>query len=293
MTIETAGVGTVTAPRFPARQADRAPTARLLRAELVWVFKRPRTWIALTLLALVPIVIAIGVRVAGGANGGNGPGGLVSQLVGNGLALPVIGLTFTLALLLPLVGAMWAGDALAGEAAHGTLRGLLIAPVGRIRLLMIKAFGVATAILAASVLIAAVGMITGLILIGSHGMITISGTTVTFGDALLRVAIATGWVAVQVWAVAAIALAVSAFTEHPMVVMAATIAGAVVAGVLSAIPALNWLQPYLLPNAWTALTDVLRDPMPTDGLVHGLAEAGCYLLIGLSVALAKVATKDG
>jgi ABC-2 type transport system permease protein len=290
------GVGTVTVPRFPARQASRAPLGRLLRAELGWVFRRPRTWIALTLLGLVPIVIAIGVRVASGpsSDGGNGgTGGLVGQIVGNGLALPVIALTFTMALLLPLVGAMWSGDALAGEAAHGTLRGLLIAPVARTRLLMIKAFGVASAILVACVLIAAVGMVTGLILIGSHGMITMSGTTVTFGSALGRVAIATGWVAVQVWAVAAIALAVSAFTEHPMVVMAAIVASAIVAGVLSAIPALDWLQPYLLPNAWTSLTDVLRDPMPTDGLLHGLAEAGCYLVIGLSVALAKVSTKDG
>jgi ABC-2 type transport system permease protein len=124
-------------------------------------------------------------------------------------------------------------------------------------------------------------------------LLTLSGTTLSFGDALARVAIAAGWVAVQVWAVCAVALAVSACTEHPMVVMAATLAGAVVFGVLASIPALDWLQPYLLTNSWTSLTDVLRDPMPTGGLLHGLAEAGCYALIGWSLALARVVTKDG
>jgi ABC-2 type transport system permease protein len=188
---------------------------------------------------------------------------------------------------------MWSADALAGESSNGTLRALLVAPVGRVRLLVVKSFGVAVAVLTACVLISAVGMITGLIVIGSHGMITLSGTTLSFGAALGRVAIATGWVAVEVWAVCAVALAVSACTEHPMVVMAATLAGAIVFGVLSSIPSLSWLQPYLLTNSWASLADVLRDPMPTSGLVHGILEAACYGVIGWSFALARLVTKDG
>ena len=271
---------------------SQAPLWRMLKSEVTWIFRRPRTWIALGLLALVPVVIAIGIKVSGGPQGPR-VGGLMTDLVGNGLVLPVAALTITLALLLPLVGAMWAADALAGEASAGTLRGLLIAPVSRMRVLGIKAFGVATAILAACVLIAVVGLITGLVLVGSQGMITVSGTTLPFGAALGRVAIATLWVTFQVWAVAAIALAVSACTEHPLVVMAATVSGAIVFGVLSSIPALDWLQPYLLTNQWGALVDVLRDPMPTAGLWHGIAEAACYLVIGLSLTLARVTTKDG
>ena len=51
-------------------------------------------------------------------------------------------MVLALALLLPLAVAMAAADAIAGEAAHGTLRGLLLAPVGRLRLVGMKAFGV-------------------------------------------------------------------------------------------------------------------------------------------------------
>jgi ABC-2 type transport system permease protein len=283
---------TLATPAVPAtRSASTAPLGRLVWSELTWVFKRPRTWIALILLALVPVVIAIGTRIGG--SGGRGGPGLIGDLVGNGFVLPIVALTITLTLLLPLVGAMWSADALAGESAHSTLRYLLVAPVSRVRLLVVKSFGVATAVLTACVLIAVVGMVIGYVVLGSHQLLTLSGTELTFGQALARVAIAVGWVTVQVWAVCAVALAVSACTEHPMVVMAATLAGAVVFGVLASIPALNWLQPYLLTTSWASLVDVLRDPMPTGGLLHGLAVAGCYALIGWSLALARVVTKDG
>jgi ABC-2 type transport system permease protein len=282
---------TMNAPVY--RTATTAPLGRLVWSELTWVFKRPRTWIALLLLGLVPVVIAIGIRVGGDSPRGGGGAGLIGNLVGNGLVLPVAALTITLAVLLPLVGAMWSADALAGEASHSTLRYLMVAPVSRVRLLVVKSFGVATAVLAACVLIAVVGMITGYLVLGSHDLLTLSGTTLSFGQALGRIALAVGWVAVQVWAVCAIALAVSACTEHPMVVMASTLAGAVVLGVLSSIPSLDWLQPYLLTNSWQSLVDVLRDPMPTGGLLHGLAEAGCYGLIGWSLALARMVTRDG
>jgi ABC-2 type transport system permease protein len=277
----------------PELRADKAPLGRLLRAELSWVFHRPRTVIALILLALVPIVIAIGIQLGGGPRGGPGGGSIYSTVIGNGFVLPVVALTASLTLLLPLITAMWSADAIAGEAANGTLRGLLIAPISRSRLLAVKAFGVAVAVLAACVLIVVVGAVTGLIVVGAPGMITLSGTTLSSGAAIGRLAIAAGWVAIQVWAVGAIALAISTCTEHPLVVMAATIAGAIVFGVLSAIPSLSFLQPYLLTNSWTSLVDVLRDPMPLSGLLHGLAEAACYLVIGLSVALARMVTRDG
>ncbi|HJP74202.1 MAG TPA: ABC transporter permease [Pseudonocardiaceae bacterium] len=283
---------TMALPASVELRANKAPLSRLLRAEVVWVFRRPRTWISLILLALVPVVIAIGIEIGGGPRGAGG-GSIFTAIVGNGFVLPVAALAANLSLLLPLVAAMWSADAIAGESSHGTLRGLLIAPISRVRLLGVKAFGVAVAVLAACLLITLVGTVTGLIVVGSQGMLTLSGTTLTTGAAIGRLAIAAGWVSVQVWAVGAIALAISTWTEHPLVVLAATIAGAIVFGVVSAIPALDFLQPYLLTNSWTSLADVLRDPMPTDGLIHGMAEAGCYLVIGLSVALARMVGRDG
>ena len=274
----------------------RAPLGRLLASELRWILRRPRTIIAIVLLSLVPVLIGVGTVIAGNAGvgpGGAGPGALFTILIGNGFVLPVLSLTLLLAMLLPLLGAMSAADALAGESNHGTLRGLLVAPVSRARLLGVKAFGVAAVVFIATLSVAVVGLLTGVVLVGTDGLITMSGNTLSFGDALARIGISVLWVSFQVWAVAAIALAVSAFTEHPLVVMAATLAGALVFAILTVIPQLEWIQPYLITTGWVSLTDVLRDPMPWDGLIDSTLKAACYLVIGLSVAYARLSTKDG
>jgi ABC-2 type transport system permease protein len=227
----------------------KAPVLRLLRSELRWIFRRPRTLILLGLLALYPI--------------------------------------------LPLGTTIAAADALAGESANGTMRGLLLAPVSRTRLLAVKAFGVAVVSLTATVMTALIAFITGLIIAGTGTLVTISGTTLPVGEALTRVLIATMWVVVQMWAIGAIALAVSAATEHPLIVMASVIGGLFVFGLLSNIPVLDWLQPFLITDSWESIVDVLREPMPWDGLLTGFLRAVCYIVIGYSLALAKMVTKDG
>ncbi|MEU4444713.1 ABC transporter permease [Actinosynnema sp. NPDC050801] len=271
--------------------ATRAPLGRQLRSELRWIVRRPRTVIGLASLCLVPILAGIGLWFATDGDGPAGPG-LAAIIAGNGLVLPVFTLFLALPLLLPLVGAIWAADGLAGEAQHGTLRGLMISPVGRLRLLGIKAFGVATMTLLAVTLIAFVGAITGAVLFGGEGMLTLSGSTLSFGAALGRIVLTILLVTVQVWGVAAIAMAISACTEHPLVVMAATMAGVIVFAVLGVFSALDWLHPYLITSAWNGLIDVMRDPLPTEELWRSTALAGCYVVIGLSLAAMRLATKD-
>ncbi len=275
----------------------KAPVSRLLRSEIRWIFRRPRTLILLGLLALYPIAFGIGTQVvdspvrAGGGNGGDQS--IIAAIAGNGLILPTIVLSTTMVFFLPLGTTIAAADALAGEASHGTLRGLLLAPVSRTRLLAIKAFGVAVVSAAATIMTSAIAVITGLIIAGPDGLVTISGSTLSLGDGLGRVLLGTGWVIVQMWAVGAIALAVSSATEHPLIVMASVIGGLFVFGLLSNIPVLDWLKPFLITESWDSIVDILRDPMPWDGLVTGLLRAVCYISIGYSLALARMVTKDG
>lgn len=288
---------TITATVPLGRVRTHAPLGRLLRSELRLVLRRPRTLIALGLLILVPVIAGIGIAVAAGnpENSANaeGPGALAAILDGNGLVLPVFVLFMSMQLLLPMVGAMWSADALAGEASTGALRNLLVAPVGRARLLAVKAFGVTAAVLIGIVLMTLSAIISGLLLLGGSGMLTMSGTTLTFWPALGRILIAAGLVAIQVLAVAAVALAISSITEHPLIVMAVTLGGIIIFGVLNAISALSWLHPYLITQSWIGMVDVMRDPMPTDNLTEGIIRAACYMLIGYSLAFARMLTKDG
>ncbi len=285
---------TTAALPLPAVQdAPRSvPLGRLLGAELRWVLRRPRTLVMLGVFALVPVLISIGVAVAD-TEDGPGPG-LIGAVAGNGLVLPVVAITVALALLLPLAVAMAAADALAGEAAHGTLRGLLVAPVGRLRLVGMKAFGVLVVATLAVLALAVMGVIAGLVVVGgAEGqLVTLSGTTLGLGEALGRVALVVVWTIGQLAAVGAVALAVSALTEHPLVVLASVLGGLIVFGVLSAIPALDWLQPYLLTTGWTAGADVLRDPMPLDGLAESTLRALCYLALGAGLTVHRMLRRD-
>jgi ABC-2 type transport system permease protein len=289
----------MTAAALPvARTVTRtkAPIVRLLRAELRFMLRRPRTMIALGLAAVVPVIAGIGVALAS-TSAPNGPdqaiAGIAAIVADNGLILPVFVLLLSMTMLLPLVGTMWSADAIAGEAAAGGLRNLLLAPVGRPRLLAVKAFGVATLCLLAVTIMSVVGVISGMVILGGDGMLTVSGSTLPFGQSLGRIALLTLLATVQVWAVAAIALAISACTDHPLVVLSVTLGGVIVFSVLGAISSLDWLHPVLITTGWPELADVVRDPMPTDALTDGVLRAACYIVIGYSLALARLATRDG
>lgn len=285
----------MTSTMVSAPRAAHAGLFRLYRAELRWIFRRPRTQVVLGLLAAVPVVIGIGLTIgrATGNGPGNGGDSLLTSAAGNALVLPIAALTLALNLLLPLTSAMSAGDALSGELAHGTLRGWLLAPVSRGRLLAVKALGVATFVFTSVLLMAVMGVVTGLAMNGTGGLFTLSGTTLSFPRALGTIALAVVWVSVQLWAIAAVALAISACTEHPMLVVVSVLAGTIVSSVLLLLSAVDWLHPFLLPKSWDSMLDVLRDPIPTSGLIEGLVRAVCYIAIGLSLAYARLSTRDG
>lgn len=279
------GVGQPAAPE----PRSRAPLGRLLASELRWVLLRPRTLAMFGVFALIPVLIAIGVAV-----GDRSAPGLIGAIAGNGLVLPVIAMITSLALLLPLAVAMAAADAIAGESAHGTLRGLLLAPVSRLRLVGMKAFGVLVVATLATLAIAVVGVLAGLVVVGTADgqLVTLSGSTLSWGAALGRVALVAAWTVGQLAAVGAVALAISAVTEHPLVVLASVLGGLIVFGVLGAIPALDWLQPYLLTSGWRAGADALRDPLPWDGMRESTLRAGCYLLLGGGLTTARMLRRD-
>lgn len=275
--------------------ADPAPVpvSRLLAAELRWVLRRPRTLVMFGLFALVPVLIAVGVVVADGGDGSGGRG-LIGSVAGNGLVLPIAAMTVSLVLLLPLAVAVAAADAIAGEVAHGTLRGLLLSPVGRLRLVGMKAFGVLVVAAVATSVLAVVGVLAGIVVVGGADgqMVTLSGTTVGLGEALGRVGLVALWTVGQLAAVGAVALAVSSFTEHPLVVLASVLGGLIVSGVLGGIPALEGLAPYLLTTGWSSAADALRDPLPLDALGSSSLVALVHLLAGAAVLVARMSRRD-
>ena len=104
-------------------------STRFLRSELKIIFGRRRNLAGLAVLAVVPVIIAIAVKVSS-ADGDVGGPDFVQAITGNGLFVAFAALTAELPLFLPLAVATIAGDAVAGEANIGTLRYLLDHPGG-------------------------------------------------------------------------------------------------------------------------------------------------------------------
>ena len=115
---------------------------RLIQTELSKQVRRPRTWVALGFLVIVPVIITVALKLNPPDLGGDeGRGGqfffLATQ---SGLFLPVAALRVMSAFFLVVVICMFAGDAVASEAGWGNLRYLLARPVSRGRLLTAKLF---------------------------------------------------------------------------------------------------------------------------------------------------------
>src|SRR5439155_16302803 len=133
----------------------------MIAIEIRKLFRRPRTWLTIVLLNALPTVVAILLAIThAGPRPGQGPA-FLSAVLQNGSLFAVAALAIVLPLFLPVAVAVIAGDAVAGEAQTGTLRYLLIRPVGRTRLLIAKLVATFTFVAVAVVLVAGIGYIVG------------------------------------------------------------------------------------------------------------------------------------
>jgi ABC-2 type transport system permease protein len=266
---------------------------RLLGSELRLMFRRWRNLALLAVLVVLPIVLGIGLRVSTPNGGGGGPAAsFFAQLAGNGVFLSFLALTILLTLVLPLVIAVVAGDSVAGEAGLGTLRYLLTVPAGRTRLLSVKYAAVVVFGLAACLLVSAVSLIMGVILFPIGPVTLLSGTTVSLADGLLRLLWVTLYVAAGMAALAAIGLAISTLTEHPIGAIAALLVLAVASEVADNVAQFAVIHPYLPTHFWLSFDSLLRAPVDTGTLMHGLLSFAVYIVIFCSIAWARFTSAD-
>jgi ABC-2 type transport system permease protein len=289
--VTPAGSDTVTAAAGPVRVTSRRPSTRFLRSELRLIFGRRRNQAGLLVLAVVPVIIAIAVKVSAPGPRGDGPA-FFGAITGNGLFVPLAALTIEMTLFLPLAVAVISGDSIAGEANLGTLRYLLAVPVGRTRMLAVKYTAIAIFALLATALVTAVGIVIGVALFHGGSMTLLSGAQVGFGDGLLRVAGAMLYLSVQFAALGAIGLFLSTLTEQPIAAMVALVVLTVGMFILDSIPQLSWLGPWLLTHRWSDFGDLLRAPVAWGHLGHGVLAAACYAVVFWLSAWARFAGKD-
>ena len=169
--------------------------ASVVTTELDKQFRRPRTFTAIGLVALIPIIITIALS----ANPPDpGDGGYLLQLASqSGLFIPAVALRFTSEFWLVIVAAIFGGEAIAGEAQWGNLRYLLMRPIARGRLFTGKLVVAFASALAAVVAVVLVGLVAGGIAFGLEPIEFPFGffETLSAGDVLLRLGFAVLFVA--------------------------------------------------------------------------------------------------
>ncbi|MFE5404311.1 ABC transporter permease [Streptomyces sp. NPDC056580] len=271
-------------------------TFGLLRSELVTTLRRWRTLALLAVLAAVPVLVGIAVRIEtrGGSRAGGGGDGpaFMAQITNNGLFLVFTALAATLPFFLPMAVGVVAGDAIAGEAGAGTLRYLLVAPAGRTRLLLVKYATVMAFCLLATLVVAVSALAVGALLFPLGDLTTISGTSITFAEGLGRALLIALAVAASLVGIAALGLFVSTLTNSGIAAMATTVGLLITVQILDQIPQLHALRPYFFSHYWLSFADLMRDPVYWDDLVRNLVLQALYAAVFGSAAWARFTTKD-
>lgn len=276
----------------PPATGRRSSGWRFMASELSVLFRRRRTWALLLALAAIPILIALAVRLSSSRPPpGRGPA-FLDQISQNGLFVAVVALIVAIPLFLPLTVGVVAGDTVAGEASTGTLRYLLMAPVARARLLVVKYAAAVVFCLVAVFTVALTGTLIGALLFPVGPVTLLSGTTIGVGEALLRTSLVCLYVTVSLMGLCAVGLFMSALTDVPVGAMAATVVASVVSQVIGQLPQLDWLHPWLLSQYWLGFADLLRDPIVWSSFgANALLQAGYVLVFG-ALAYGRFTTKD-
>ena len=266
----------------------------MIRVELSKLLRRPRTWVVIGLIDALPTLVAILLALTDiGPRPGAGPV-FLSAVLSNGALFPAAALAIVLPLFLPVSVAVIAGDSVAGEAQAGTLRYLLVRPVGRTRLLVAKLVASLVFVLLAVVVVAVTAYVVGTNLFGSDpvGTVTVSGTSLTPRQAVFRTLIAMLYVAFSMMGVAAMALFLSTVTDSPLAAALGALAFLIGSSILLTLEAAQALQPYLPTRYWLSFVDLFRDPIRWREILRGVVLQAVYLVVLLGAAWANFTTKD-
>ena len=301
----------------------------MIGVELVKLLRRPRTWISVVLTCALPFVVAVFVAVTHLTPPPGQGSAFLSAVLQDGALYPAAALALVLPVFLPVAVAVVAGDSIAGEAATGTLRYLLVRPVGRTRLLVAKLVSVTAYVLLVVLAVTFTAYATGVFLLGpsqaaavgqappggaagpgglagtgvagqaptagqaaSGAVTSLSGAPLSLLQLTERIAGAIAFITVSMLGVAAIALFLSTITDSALGSAMGALAALVASEVLVTLNAATVVQPYLPTRYWLAWIDFFRQPVFWRDIQRGFGIQVVYVVVFLAAAWANFSTKD-
>jgi ABC-2 type transport system permease protein len=274
------------------RRQRRPGTGTVYAWELRKLRVQKRTYIGLGAAVAVPLIFILALLLNSGNGGGDGEIPFERYVRETGLAIPLVGLFFGSIWLFPLITALVAGDIVATEDHHGTLKTILTRSVERQQVFAGKALAALTYTLLALVVFVGVGLVVGGLIWGFDPLVTLSGTRVPVGRGLLLIGGATLAYFVPMIAMACFALMLSTLTRNSAASVVGTLMFSLILQLLGVISALDFLQPYLLSTQFNAWEGLLREPTDWAPVVRALWVSAGYALPAVAVAFTAFLRRD-
>jgi ABC-2 type transport system permease protein len=254
------------------------------RAEIAKQWRRPRTYVALGLTVVVPVVVAIALK----ANPPDLPerqDAFFFLATKSGLFLPVAALRLMSRFLLVVVVALFAGDAVASEASWGNLRSLLARPIPRGRLLAGKLVSAALFAFIATALVAIAGLVAGGIAFGVHPIeIPLLGLDLSVLDVLGRIGLSVLYVFWSLAGMIALSFMVSTMTDAPAGAIFAGVGFYITSQILDAIEPIGSIRNVFPTHYFDAWFDLFTGSGPTADMLRGTLLQIPYVLVFCGIA---------
>jgi ABC-2 type transport system permease protein len=268
------------APAAARTRARRPSTLTAYRWELRKLVSQKRTYLGLGLAVLLPLIFVVSQLIRG-----HPPRGadsiFATEIFQSGLATPVLMLTFLAPFFLPLIAALVSGDVVAAEDGNGTLKTILTRSVDRGQIFAAKAAAAITYAALAVYVSAGVGTVAGVAAWGFHGVRTLSDTFVSAPKGLLLVFAGYTFFLIPLIAVVCIGVLLSTVTRNSAAAIVGTLGVTLVLAIVSQIPGLEGLHPYLLTQQYFAWQGLLRTPTDWAPILHSAWVCALYAVPAL------------
>ncbi len=261
------------------------------RWELRKLVSQKRTYMGFGLAALLPVIFIV-VQLVRGQPPHGGDTIFASEIFQSGLATPVLMLTFLAPFFLPLVAALVAGDIVAAEDNNGTLKTILTRSVDRGQVIIAKtlaamSYGAAAVFLAAS---------SGRSAASPPGDSTASGPSRAPSsrprEALLLIFAAYGCFLIPLLTIVCVGVLLSTVTRNSAASIVGTLGFTLVLAIVSQIPGLEGIHPYLLTTQYFAWQGLLRTPTDWAPILHSLWLCALYAVPALFAAYLVFLRRD-
>jgi ABC-2 type transport system permease protein len=272
------------------RRPRRPTVLTVLRWELRKLVSQKRTYLGFALAVLFPLIFVIFENVH--QRRGRAEDIFASQIAQSGLATPVLTLEFLSLFMLPVIAALVAGDIVAAEDGNGTLKTILTRSVDRGQVFAAKLLAAALYATLAVYLAASVATVGGVASWGFHPVRTLSGTLVSAPEALLLVIASNAVYLIPLLSVVAFGVLLSTATHNSAASVVGTFGFVILLYIVSGIPGLEGVQPYLLTSQFANWHGLLRTPTDWAPIWHSLWVCALYAVPATAAAYLVFLRRD-